>query len=210
MKRATRLSAVILGAILFMAGPALAVKPGEDVNPNGFPNGDHYNLNIIGKKDGFNCPEQEVDEDGNSVNRSNWNQNNTTVHDCYIHDIGGEGLYLGSSYWKDKISPELDSVHKTVVIEGERPDIKATKTHSASNAPMVNNAPSVLITEYKPAVQKVQKVFDEKTKVFVNPAESDDFVEDFTKPEEEEFEVYDPTKQPSLVDRDASASVEDL
>ena len=32
-----------------------------EVNPNGFPSGDHYNLNIHGKKDSFNCPEQEYD-----------------------------------------------------------------------------------------------------------------------------------------------------
>lgn len=29
------------------------------VNPNGFPSGPHYNLNIIGKKAGFNCVEPE-------------------------------------------------------------------------------------------------------------------------------------------------------
>ena len=54
---------VAVGFIL--VGSASAVKPGEDVNPNGFPSGDHYNLNIIGKKQGFNCPDQEVDENGN-------------------------------------------------------------------------------------------------------------------------------------------------
>ncbi len=98
-------------------------------------------------------------------------------------------------------SVQLDSVHKTTIIEGENPVVKATKTHSAANIPVAENSPSVLITEDKPAGQKVEKVFDGKTERFVNPAESDDFVENFTKPEEEEFEVYDPTK---------SASVEDL
>jgi hypothetical protein len=47
--------------------PASATKPGEDVNPNGFPSGEHYNLNIIGKKDGFTCPEQEYDEFGDPI-----------------------------------------------------------------------------------------------------------------------------------------------
>jgi hypothetical protein len=37
----------------------LATKPGQDVNPNGFPSGEHHNLNIIGKKAEFNCPDQE-------------------------------------------------------------------------------------------------------------------------------------------------------
>ncbi len=31
------------------------------VNPNGFPSGPHYNLNIHGKKADFNCPAQEYD-----------------------------------------------------------------------------------------------------------------------------------------------------
>ena len=47
--------------------PDSATKPGEDVNPNGFPSGEHYNLNIIGKKAEFTCPEQEYDELGNPV-----------------------------------------------------------------------------------------------------------------------------------------------
>jgi len=47
--------------------PASATKPGEDVNPNGFPSGEHYNLNIIGKKAEFTCPEQEYDEFDNPI-----------------------------------------------------------------------------------------------------------------------------------------------
>ena len=34
---------------------------------NGAPSGAHYNLNIIGKKDGFTCPEQEYDEFGDPI-----------------------------------------------------------------------------------------------------------------------------------------------
>jgi len=45
----------------------MATKPGEPVNPNGFPSGDHYNLNIIGKKAEFTCPALEYDEYGNPV-----------------------------------------------------------------------------------------------------------------------------------------------
>jgi hypothetical protein len=40
-------------------GQAIATKPGEETNPNGFPSGPHFNLNIIGKKAEFVCPEQE-------------------------------------------------------------------------------------------------------------------------------------------------------
>ncbi len=43
---------------------ASQVKNGLDVTitknvNNGFPSGPHFNLNIIGKKDGFTCPAQE-------------------------------------------------------------------------------------------------------------------------------------------------------
>lgn len=47
--------------------PALATMPANDVNPNGFPSGEHYNLNIIGKKAEFTCPAQEYDELGNPM-----------------------------------------------------------------------------------------------------------------------------------------------
>lgn len=40
-------------------GQSLATKPGETVNPNGFPSGAHYNLNLISKMMNFQCPEQE-------------------------------------------------------------------------------------------------------------------------------------------------------
>jgi hypothetical protein len=47
--------------------PALAVKPGQEVNPNGFPSGEHHTLNIHGKKLDFQCPEPELDENGDPV-----------------------------------------------------------------------------------------------------------------------------------------------
>jgi hypothetical protein len=50
----------------FGAGSADATKPGTTVNPNGFPSGEHYNLNILGKKDGFEC-QPKYDELGNPV-----------------------------------------------------------------------------------------------------------------------------------------------
>lgn len=48
-----------LAVFFFVVSPAAATKPGESVNPNGFPSGSHYNLNIHGKKDAFSCPTQE-------------------------------------------------------------------------------------------------------------------------------------------------------
>jgi hypothetical protein len=50
--------------------PALAAKPVDGAGlpfGNGFPSGEHYNLNIIGKKAGFVCPVGEVDASGNPV-----------------------------------------------------------------------------------------------------------------------------------------------
>jgi len=51
------------------------------------------------------------DENGDPVIRDEWTQHDTTVHDCYIHDIRSEGLYLGSSAWGEGIHPELDGVY---------------------------------------------------------------------------------------------------
>ena len=49
---------MLFSAVLILSfGSAYATKPGEDVNPNGFPSGPHYNLNIHGKKAEYTCPE---------------------------------------------------------------------------------------------------------------------------------------------------------
>jgi len=53
---------LMFGLILAAAGTSALAA---DVNPNGFPSGEHYNLNIIGKKDSFACPGPEFDEYGN-------------------------------------------------------------------------------------------------------------------------------------------------
>jgi hypothetical protein len=57
-------------AIALATCPALAAKPVDGAGlpfGNGFPSGEHYNLNIIGKKAGFVCPVGEVDAIGNPV-----------------------------------------------------------------------------------------------------------------------------------------------
>ena len=61
----SRLFAIVIACAL--SAPAFAVKPGEDVNPNGFPSGEHYTLNIHGKKLDFQCPEPGIDENGDPV-----------------------------------------------------------------------------------------------------------------------------------------------
>jgi hypothetical protein len=51
---------MLVSVVLVLAfGSAYATRPGKDVNPNGFPSGEHYNLNIHGKKAEFTCPDQE-------------------------------------------------------------------------------------------------------------------------------------------------------
>jgi hypothetical protein len=60
MKKLIMSSLLFCSMMFFVAGSAFAVKPGADgdppVNPNGFPAGEHFNLNIHGKKADFNCP----------------------------------------------------------------------------------------------------------------------------------------------------------
>jgi hypothetical protein len=53
------------------AMPAFAVKPEQELNPNGFPSGAHYTLNIHGKKLDFQCPEPVLEENGDATLGSN-------------------------------------------------------------------------------------------------------------------------------------------
>lgn len=57
MKKAILLT---IGLVFLLSGTTLADKPQDVIDKsNGFPSGEHYNLNIHGKKAEFNCPEQE-------------------------------------------------------------------------------------------------------------------------------------------------------
>jgi hypothetical protein len=51
----------VMGFLVVLAvlwsSPAMSLDPLPPTHPNGFISGAHYNLNIIGKKDGFVCPE---------------------------------------------------------------------------------------------------------------------------------------------------------
>jgi len=70
MRKVMIISFLAMVAVCFAVSPVSAVKPGKDVNPNGFPAGTHWNMNMIGKKANFTCPVQEnylrvtVDENG--------------------------------------------------------------------------------------------------------------------------------------------------
>jgi hypothetical protein len=59
---------LLAGVMIFLiTGFANGTQPGKDVNPNGFPSGDHFNLNIIGKTGDFACPDASYDEYGYPV-----------------------------------------------------------------------------------------------------------------------------------------------
>lgn len=66
MNRLLKLFLAVAVVAAFAAAPAYATQPGQTVNPNGFPSGEHYNLNILGKKDGYTCGRQ-YDAYGNPV-----------------------------------------------------------------------------------------------------------------------------------------------
>lgn len=71
MKKIMTCAVLALWTMLILAGSSFAGKPDKSIDiSNGFPSGPHHNLNIIGKKNGFVCPEQEfafeVVEDKNS------------------------------------------------------------------------------------------------------------------------------------------------
>lgn len=36
------------------------------------------------------------------LHRPDWTMRNISVHDCYIHDVEGEGIYIGSSFYHDE------------------------------------------------------------------------------------------------------------
>ncbi len=65
LRRALGRGALVLAALFLALGPTLATAPGRNTNPNGFPSGEHYNLNILGKNGQFTCPGPELDEFGN-------------------------------------------------------------------------------------------------------------------------------------------------
>jgi len=67
-------SLLVFSILALTANTALAVKPGSDgnppTNPNGFPSGEHFNLNIHGKKSDFSCPPPYSGPDYNGESHS--------------------------------------------------------------------------------------------------------------------------------------------
>jgi len=59
MKKMVRVGWLVVAIFAFLTSETSAAEP--PLNPNGFPSGPHYNLNIIGKKAGFNGCSLEID-----------------------------------------------------------------------------------------------------------------------------------------------------
>jgi hypothetical protein len=55
MDKILKISVVTIALVAFIVSSAMATKPGNKVNPNGFPSGFHYNLNIHAKNESFVC-----------------------------------------------------------------------------------------------------------------------------------------------------------
>jgi hypothetical protein len=51
MNRVSKLSRAVAVVAAFAAVPTYVTQPGQTVNPNGFPGGEHDNLNILGNND---------------------------------------------------------------------------------------------------------------------------------------------------------------
>ena len=67
MKRTITLCLIVL-VLSALTTPVWAAKPTDDKGVpfgNGYPSGEHFNLNLIAKKDNFTCPGPEYDEYGN-------------------------------------------------------------------------------------------------------------------------------------------------
>jgi len=96
MKRLTSFIALIF-FIFGICG--LVYASGE--NPNGFPSGAHYNLNIIGKKTGFVCPEQEYDI----------YQNPIYGNVVFVPEDGNGKIYLTSGKTGGRFSTTTELTH---------------------------------------------------------------------------------------------------
>lgn len=53
-----------------------------------------------------------------STNRGNFVQRNTVIHHNYLHDVDGEGLYIGGSRWHSNF-PTIDDCPNEVLLEPE-------------------------------------------------------------------------------------------
>jgi hypothetical protein len=90
MRRVLVLGSLVMVASVFMAASVLAEKPEPVMDKsNGFPSGEHFNLNIIGKKDGFNPHENQTDGTADSYGNV-----------VFVPENGGGAIYMESGKGK--------------------------------------------------------------------------------------------------------------
>lgn len=109
-------TAIVL-VVLFIA-PAYATKPGETVNPNGFPSGAHFNLNIIAKGNSFSCPPLQYDEYGSPVYGN--------VIFIPEYPVYGVKILMESGMKGPKSAPTLTELQVTDTCTGFGPNDSAT------------------------------------------------------------------------------------
>lgn len=98
MKKISKFSILSLVFLSLMVGSAMAgkkVKPEDGVkNSNGFLTGAHYNLNIHGKKDGYNC-----------------NDNSSGGNSVFVPE-NGEGIQILMQSGKKSLATKMEVVDK--------------------------------------------------------------------------------------------------
>jgi hypothetical protein len=122
----------VCAAFLFSSVPAFAVKPGEDFNPNGFPSGEHYNLNLNAKKSDYNCTsEAEVlDGNGNPV------YGKVIFIPQYNDGLENVGILMESGKNGPKSSPDcttLEVVDKCAGFDGDPAILRLPKSEGGYN-----------------------------------------------------------------------------
>ena len=79
------------------------------------------------------------DKDGGSTDAGNFEMKNVSIHDNYIHDVSGEGMYFG---YGRVLGVLLDSRDRSYMHNGELVKVKCTRLnypHNISNLNIYNN-----------------------------------------------------------------------
>jgi hypothetical protein len=110
--------------MIFMMGSAFAVKPTVEgyppVNPNGFPAGEHFNLNIHGMKADFVCPDKY---DGSNGCEDHTNDFGTCV------DTDGDGVGDTWKYSNSLFIPKNTVDDVTILMETGKSGGKGKKNN---------------------------------------------------------------------------------
>jgi hypothetical protein len=123
-------SFLVIFACALIASPTFAVKPGKEVNPNGFPSGEHYNLNLNAKKSDYNCTPQVNDELGDPV------YGKVIFIPQYTSDFDEVGILMESGKKGPKGAPNcttLEVVDKCAGFDGDPAILRLPKSEYGYN-----------------------------------------------------------------------------